>query len=152
MTCSYRPARPGSRPGTRARARPAQQQTLAIPGSRAEKTPRWSWNSRILYERSEGRLAGWSASLALLNQGRRFGSMAPRTFQRPRPAAAAPYTRLDASLGYRLNRHWDWALYGREPRRPAHLDQRDHRRGDGADAAALGHACGSATGSDPPTP
>lgn len=84
--------------------------TLAIPGSRAEKTPRWSWNSRLLYERSEGRLAGWSASLALLNQGGRFGSNGARTFGAPDPLWLPAYTRLDASLAYRVNRHWDWAL------------------------------------------
>jgi iron complex outermembrane receptor protein len=84
--------------------------TLAIPGSRAEKTPRWSWNSRILYERTEGRLAGWSASLALLNQGGRFGSNGARTFSAPDPLWLPGYTRVDASLAYRLNRHWDWAL------------------------------------------
>ncbi len=84
--------------------------TLAIPGSRAEKTPRWSWNSRLLYERSEGRLAGWSASLALLNQGRRFGSNGARTFSAPDPLLLPAYTRLDAALSYRLNRHWDWSL------------------------------------------
>lgn len=84
--------------------------TLAIPGSRAEKTPRWSWNSRLLYERTEGRLAGWSASLALLNQGKRFGSNGARTFSAPDPLLLPAYTRLDASLAYRLNRHWDWAL------------------------------------------
>jgi iron complex outermembrane receptor protein len=85
--------------------------TLAIPGSRAEKTPRWSWNSRLLYERSEGRLAGWSASLALLNQGVRFGSNGARTFSAPDPLLLPAYTRVDASIAYRLNRHWDWSLY-----------------------------------------
>lgn len=84
--------------------------TLAIPGSRAEKTPRWSWNTRLLYERTEGRLAGWSASLALAYQGKRFGSNGARTFGAPDPLLLPAYTRLDASLGYRLNRHWDWAL------------------------------------------
>lgn len=84
--------------------------TLAIPGSRAEKTPRWSWNSRLVYERTEGRLAGWSASLALLNQGGRFGSNGARTFSAPDPLWLPAYTRLDAGLAYRVNRHWDWAV------------------------------------------
>lgn len=84
--------------------------TLAIPGSRAEKTPRWSWNARLLYERTEGRLAGWSASVAFLNQGGRFGSNGARTFSAPDPLWLPGYTRVDASLGYRLNRHWDWSL------------------------------------------
>lgn len=85
--------------------------TLAIPGSRAEKTPRWSWNSRLLYERTEGRLAGWSASLALLNQGARFGSNGARTFSAPDPLLLPSYTRLDASLGYRFDRYWDCSVY-----------------------------------------
>jgi iron complex outermembrane receptor protein len=84
--------------------------SLAIPGSRAERTPRWSWNSRLLYERSEGRLAGWSAAVALLYQGGRLGSNGPRTFTAPDPLWLPGYTRVDASLAYRLNRHWDWAL------------------------------------------
>lgn len=84
--------------------------TLAIPGSRAEKTPRWSWNSQLLYERTEGRLAGWSASLAMAYQGARFGSNGARTFSAPDPLLLPPYTRYDASLGYRFNRHWDWRL------------------------------------------
>lgn len=84
--------------------------TMAIPGSRAEKTPRWSWNSRLLYERTEGRLAGWSASLALLYQGGRFGSNGARTNAAPDPLWLPAYTRLDAWLAYRLNRHWDWSL------------------------------------------
>ncbi len=71
---------------------------------------RWSWNSRLLYERSEGRLAGWSASLALLNQGARLGSNGAQTFSAPDPLWLPAYTRLDASLACRLNRHWDWAM------------------------------------------
>ncbi|MEJ5369032.1 MAG: TonB-dependent receptor [Bryobacteraceae bacterium] len=84
--------------------------TLAIPGSRAEKTPRWAWNARVAYERSEGRLAGWNAGLALAYQGARFGSNGARTFSAPDPLLLPAYTRVDASVGYRMNRHWDWSL------------------------------------------
>lgn len=85
--------------------------TLAIPGSRAEKTPRWSWNSRLRYERSEGRLGGWRAAIILLHQGERLGSNGARTVSAPDPLLLPAFTRLDASLAYRINRHWEWALY-----------------------------------------
>lgn len=84
--------------------------TLAIPGSRAEKTPRWAANARIGYERSEGRFAGWNGGIALAYQGVRFGSNGARTFSEPDPLLLPSYTRVDASLGYRLSRHWDWSL------------------------------------------
>ncbi|MGQ9917641.1 MAG: TonB-dependent receptor domain-containing protein [Bryobacteraceae bacterium] len=84
--------------------------TLAIPGSRAEKTPRWAWNARIGYERSEGRFAGWNGGIALAYQGVRFGSNGARTFSEPDPLLLPAYTRVDASLGYRVSRHWDWSL------------------------------------------
>lgn len=84
--------------------------TLAIPGSRAEKTPRWAGNARFGYERSEGRFAGWNGGIALAYQGVRFGSNGARTFSEPDPLLLPAYTRVDASLGYRLSRHWDWSL------------------------------------------
>lgn len=84
--------------------------TLAIPGSRAEKTPRWAWNARFGYERSEGRFAGWNGGIALAYQGVRFGSNGARTFSGPDPLLLPAYTRVDASLGYRVSRHWDWSL------------------------------------------
>jgi iron complex outermembrane receptor protein len=59
--------------------------TLAIPGSRAEKAPRWSWNTTTRYELSEGKLAGLGGSLSLLWQDERLGSNG----ERARPAAAA---------------------------------------------------------------
>jgi len=84
--------------------------TLAIPGSRAEKTPRWSWNTRAQWERSEGRLSGLGASFALLYQGDRLGSNGARTLAAPDPLMMPAYTRLDASLFYRINEHMDVAL------------------------------------------
>lgn len=84
--------------------------TLAIPGSKAEKTPKWAWNSRLNYERSEGRLAGFGASLAVLYQGDRLGSNGARTYAAPDPLMLPAYTRLDASLFYRFSRQMDVAL------------------------------------------
>lgn len=84
--------------------------SLAIPGSRAEKTPRWAWNTAARYERTEGRLAGFGAGLNLLWQDKRLGSNGARTFAAPDPLILPPYLRVDAAVFYRLNRHWDWAL------------------------------------------
>lgn len=84
--------------------------TLAIPGSKAEKTPKWSWNSRLNYERSEGRLAGFGASFALLWQDDRLGSNGARTFAAPDPLMLPAYSRADASVFYRFNRHTDLAF------------------------------------------
>lgn len=84
--------------------------TLAIPGSRAEKTPRWSWNATTRYERAEGRFAGLAGSLSLLWQDERLGSNGARTFSAPDPLLLPAFTRVDAALSYRFNEHWDWAL------------------------------------------
>lgn len=84
--------------------------TLAIPNSRAEKTPRWSWNATTRYERSEGRLAGLGGSVSLLWQDDRLGSNGARTPSAPDPLQLPAFTRVDAAISYRLNEHWDWAL------------------------------------------
>lgn len=84
--------------------------TLPLPGSPAEKTPRWSWNARTHYQRSEGRLAGLGGSFALLWQDARLGSNGPRTLAAPDPLIMPAYTRIDAALFYRFNRHLDLAL------------------------------------------
>lgn len=84
--------------------------TLALPSSRAEKTPRWAWNATTRYERSEGKLAGLAGSLSLLWQDERLGSNGARTFSAPDPLQLPAYARVDAALSYRLNEHWDWAL------------------------------------------
>jgi iron complex outermembrane recepter protein len=85
-------------------------QTLAIPGSPTEKTPRWSWNARTAYQRTEGRLRGLGASVSLQWLDQRLGSNGARTFAAPDPLMLPAYTRVDASLSYRVNSHWDWAL------------------------------------------
>lgn len=85
--------------------------TLAIPGSKAEKTPKWAWNTRLQYDKSEGKLAGFGAAFFLLWQDERLGSNGARTFSAPDPLLLPAYTRADASLSYRVNRHFDMALY-----------------------------------------
>lgn len=84
--------------------------TLAIPGSKAEKTPKWAWTARSDYQRSEGMFAGLGVGFALLWQDQRLGSNGARTFAAPDPLMLPAYLRADASLSYRLNRHLDWAL------------------------------------------
>jgi iron complex outermembrane recepter protein len=84
--------------------------TLAIPGSKAEKTPKWAWNSRLNYQRSEGRLAGFGGSFTLLWQDERLGSNGARTFAAPDPLMLPAYTRADASVSYRFSQHLDVAL------------------------------------------
>jgi outer membrane receptor protein involved in Fe transport len=84
--------------------------TLAIPGSKAEKTPKWAWTARTSYQRSEGKLAGFGASFALLWQDQRLGSNGARTPAAPDPLMLPAYLRADAAVTYRLNRHLDWAL------------------------------------------
>jgi iron complex outermembrane recepter protein len=84
--------------------------TLAIPSSRAEKTPRWSWNATTRYERSEGKFAGLGGSISLLWQDERLGSNGARTPSAPDPLMLPAFTRVDAAVSYRFNQHWDWAL------------------------------------------
>lgn len=84
--------------------------TLAIPGSKAEKTPKWAWNARLSYERSEGSFAGFGAGLALLWQDQRLGSNGARTFSAPDPLLLPAYLRTDAFVSYRLNRNMDFAV------------------------------------------
>lgn len=84
--------------------------TLALPGSPTEKTPRWSWNARTTYQRSEGKLAGFGASLGFLWQDQRLGSNGARTLSAPDPLMLPAFSRTDASINYRLNERLDWAL------------------------------------------
>lgn len=84
--------------------------TLAIPGSKAEKTPKWAWSARGSYERSEGRLAGFGGGLSLLWQDQRLGSNGARTYAAPDPLMLPAYLRADASVSYRFNRTLDYAV------------------------------------------
>lgn len=84
--------------------------TAAIPGSRAEKSPRWSFNLWNRYDRSEGRLKGFGAGLGLIWQDERLGSNGARTRSAPDPLILPAFTRVDAALFYRLNKNIDFSL------------------------------------------
>jgi iron complex outermembrane receptor protein len=84
--------------------------TLAIPGSRAEKSPEWSYSLWSRYDRSEGRLAGFGAGLGVVWQDTRFGGNGARTPSAPDPLLFPSFMRLDASLTYRLSDRVDLGL------------------------------------------
>ncbi len=81
-----------------------------IPNSRAEKSPRWSYNLYARYERSEGRLKGFGAGLGMFWQGKRIGSNGAQTFAAPDPLVLPSYTRVDSALFYRLNKRVSFAF------------------------------------------
>lgn len=85
--------------------------TLAIPGSRAEKSPRWAWNLWTRYARREGRLAGVSGAVGVVYQGERLGANGARTSAAPDPLDLPAFTRVDASLGYRIGRRTEIGLH-----------------------------------------
>lgn len=84
--------------------------TLAIPGSRAEKSPRWAASAWTRYLRREGRLAGLGAGLGVVWQAARFGGNGAMTPAAPDPLLLPAFTRLDASLTYRLSEQIDLGL------------------------------------------
>jgi iron complex outermembrane receptor protein len=84
--------------------------TLPIPGTRAEKSPRWAANGRIAHTRTRGRFAGFGWSTGLLWQEKRTGGNGAATPSAPDPLLFPAYSRWDASLSYRLEKHWDFAL------------------------------------------
>lgn len=84
--------------------------TLAIPGSRAEKSPEWAYSAWTRYQRSEGRLAGLGAGLGVVWQGARFGGNGAMTPTAPDPLLLPAFTRVDASLTYRLSNQIDLGL------------------------------------------
>lgn len=88
----------------------AAQLSSPIPNSRAEKTPRWSYNVYSRYDRSEGRLKGFGAGLGLIWQGKRLGSNGARTFGAPDPLVLPSFARVDSALFYRLNRRVNFAF------------------------------------------
>lgn len=81
--------------------------TLAIPGSRAEKSPRWAASAWARYLRSEGRLSGLGAGLGVVWQATRFGGNGAMTPAAPDPLLLPAFTRVDASLTYRLSEQID---------------------------------------------
>lgn len=84
--------------------------TLPIPGTRAEKSPRWAANGRVRHERTRGRLTGLGWSLGLLWQDQRTGGNGAATPSAPDPLLFPAYSRWDGSLSYRFEKHWDFAL------------------------------------------
>lgn len=78
--------------------------SLAIPGSRAEKAPRWAWNLWTRYARNDGRLAGLSGAVGVVHQGARLGANGPRTTTAPDPLELPAFSRLDLSMGQRVGR------------------------------------------------
>lgn len=81
-----------------------------IPNSRAEKSPRWTYNIYSRYDRAEGFLKGFGAGLGIFWQGERLGSNGARTFAAPDPLVLPAYTRVDSALFYRLNKHVNFAF------------------------------------------
>lgn len=85
--------------------------TLPIPGSRAEKSPRWAWNVWTRFAPATGRLARTSAAVGLVHQGGRVGSNGPRTTVAPDPLDLPAFTRLDLTAGYRIGRRVDLGVH-----------------------------------------
>jgi iron complex outermembrane recepter protein len=91
-------------------APPSARATAALPGSRAEKSPRWAFNLWNRYERGEGTLKGFGAGLGLVRQAARWGGNGARTPSAPDPLLLPAFTRVDAALFYRLGAHTDFSL------------------------------------------
>ncbi len=81
-----------------------------IPDSRAEKSPRWSYNVYTRYDRREGYLKNFGAGLGFSYQSARIGSNGAQTFVAPDPLVLPAFTRVDAALFYRLNKHVNLAF------------------------------------------
>lgn len=84
--------------------------TTAIPGSRVEKTPRWSYSLWNRYDRTEGFLKGFGAGLGVVWQDERLGSNGARTLSAPDPLVLPSFTKVDAALFYRVNKNLDFAV------------------------------------------
>lgn len=84
--------------------------TSPIPNSRAEKTPRWSYNVYTRYDRREGYLKGFGAGFGLVYQGDRIGSNGAQTFAAPDPLILPSFVRVDTAAFYRLNRYVNFAF------------------------------------------
>lgn len=83
---------------------------LPLPGSRAEKSPRWSFGARARYDVTAGPLRGAGAWLAWQHQGTRYGSNGARTTAAPDPLLLPAFTRLDLGLSYPVTSHLDVGL------------------------------------------
>ena len=81
---------------------PSAAASLAIPGSRAEKSPEWSWSLLTRYARTRGRLSGLGGTLGLTWQAERLGSNGARTNSAPDPLVLPAFSRVDAAVFYRI--------------------------------------------------
>jgi iron complex outermembrane receptor protein len=81
---------------------PSAAASLAIPGSRAEKSPEWSWSLLTRYSRTQGRLSGLGGTLGLSWQAERLGSNGARTNSAPDPLVLPAFSRVDAAVFYRI--------------------------------------------------
>jgi iron complex outermembrane receptor protein len=84
--------------------------TSPLPNSRAEKSPRWSYNAYTRYDRREGYLKGFGAGLGIIYQGERIGSNGAQTFAAPDPLLLPSFVRLDTAVFYRLSKFVNFAL------------------------------------------
>ena len=84
--------------------------TLAIPGSRAEKSPRWSYSFWNRYDRNEGIFRGFGGGLGVVWQDERLGGNGARTFAAPDPLILPAFTRVDAAIYYRYNESLDFSV------------------------------------------
>lgn len=84
--------------------------TIALAGSRAEKSPRWSYNLWNRYDRNEGVLRGLGAGLGVIWQDARLGGNGARTRNAPDPLMLPAFTRVDGALYYRLNEKIDFSM------------------------------------------
>lgn len=84
--------------------------TSPIPGSRAEKSPEWSYNLWSRYDWREGALRGLGAGVGVIWQDERLGGSGARTPSAPDPILLPSFTRLDTALFYRVNDRIDLSL------------------------------------------
>ena len=84
--------------------------TSPLPNSRAEKSPRWSYNTYTRYDRREGYLKGFGAGFGIIYQGERIGSNGAQTFAAPDPLTLPSFVRVDTALFYRLNKFVNFAF------------------------------------------
>ena len=84
--------------------------TSPLPNSRAEKSPRWSYNVYTRYDRREGYLKGFGAGFGVIYQGERIGSNGAQTFAAPDPLLLPSFVRVDTAVFYRLNKFINFAV------------------------------------------
>ena len=84
--------------------------TAPIPNSRAEKSPRWSYNLWSRYDFTESFMRGFGFGVGMIRQDERLGSNGARTRTAPDPLILPAFTRFDAALFYRLNERINFSL------------------------------------------